>query len=124
MTHNNTIFVSKPNAQHIQIVKGKLKPKVDCLQWKIDGCNTNGIYPISINGETVTINSELHTINGKVVDVYCNMVTDGGGQIVLQNRFDGSVHFNRPWQDYKNGFGSLNGEFWLGNEIVPFIKTE
>jgi hypothetical protein len=27
---------------------------------------------------------------------------------------DGSENFYRPWNDYVNGFGNMNAEFWLG----------
>ena len=39
------------------------------------------------------------------------METDSDGWIVFQRRNDGLVDFYRNW---KEGFGDLNGEFWLG----------
>ena len=46
------------------------------------------------------------------------METDGGGWIVFQRRVDASVDFNRNWNEYRNGFGDLNGNFWLGLEKI------
>lgn len=33
---------------------------------------------------------------------------------VFQRREDGSVNFFRGWEAYRDGFGRLTGEHWLG----------
>ncbi|XP_059175193.1 fibrinogen beta chain-like [Physella acuta] len=37
---------------------------------------------------------------------------------LFQRRVAGDVNFTRNWSDYKNGFGSLAGDYWLGNDWI------
>ena len=52
------------------------------------------------------------------------MDTDGGGWIVIQRRVPGgTVNFTHGWEDYENGFGDLNGEFWYGLRNIHLLTT-
>ena len=59
------------------------------------------------------------------MDVYCDMETGGGGWVVIQRRQPtGTVNFTRNWEDYENGFGDLDGEFWLGLKTIHELTTK
>ncbi|XP_077134540.1 fibroleukin-like [Ranitomeya variabilis] len=76
----------------------------DCADIYKQGIRDNGIYTIQ------------PIATRQPFEAYCDMITDGGGWTVFQRRQDGGVDFNRTWQDYRQGFGALQGEHWLGNE--------
>ncbi|XP_076578715.1 angiopoietin-related protein 5-like [Chaetodon auriga] len=49
--------------------------------------------------------------------VYCEMRPDGGW-MVFQRRTGGELSFDRNWAAYKNGFGDLTQDHWLGLKKV------
>ncbi|XP_040262353.1 tenascin-X [Bufo bufo] len=84
----------------------------DCWEQRMNGEVQNGTSTIYLGGD-----------KGKTLTVFCDMETDGGGWIVFQRRMDGSTDFYREWDDYKNGFGNLTSEFWLGNIALHQISS-
>ncbi|XP_074476400.1 microfibril-associated glycoprotein 4-like isoform X1 [Sebastes fasciatus] len=85
---------------------------LDCSDiYNHDHSRPSGVYTIYPIGST------------SAVQVYCDMVSEGGKWTVFQRRMDGSVNFYRPWDHYKMGFGSAAGEYWLGLENL-FHLTE
>ncbi|XP_039884671.1 fibroleukin [Simochromis diagramma] len=88
----------------------RLHPR-DCAEIYTLGIKENGIY---------TIQPDL---NGPALEAKCDMETAGGGWTVIQNRQDGSVDFNRTWQEYREGFGNLQGEHWLGNAALHALTS-
>ncbi|KAG1969591.1 fibrinogen-like protein [Pimephales promelas] len=78
-------------------------------------------HELFLRGET---SSGLYTIqptDSPPFEVFCEM-TPEGGWTVIQRRQDGSVDFDQLWQAYQAGFGSLNGEFWLGLEKIHSVS--
>ncbi|XP_044042103.1 angiopoietin-related protein 5-like [Siniperca chuatsi] len=78
----------------------------DCTQIKaLSPQASSGVYVIQPPGVSTPFK------------VYCEMRPDGGW-VVFQRRSGGAVHFNREWAEYKNGFGNLSQDHWLGLEKI------
>ncbi|ESO03000.1 hypothetical protein HELRODRAFT_80823, partial [Helobdella robusta] len=79
----------------------------DCSEVRSNGFTTSSVYKITIG-------------KNALLEVFCEIDRENGWT-VIQRRIDGSTNFNRKWKDYKQGFGNLFGEFWLGNENIHLI---
>ncbi|PIK59895.1 fibrinogen-like protein A [Apostichopus japonicus] len=44
--------------------------------------------------------------------------------MIIQRRFDGTINFNRSWEDYQLGFGFLSSELWIGNKRLSYLTSQ
>ena len=79
----------------------------NCKEVFNSGCTTSGVYTIDPGC-------------GRPFQVYCDM--DGQWE-VIQRRMDGSVDFYRNWASYVDGFGDLDGEYWLGLKNIHCLTS-
>jgi hypothetical protein len=76
------------------------------------------------SGKTITGVYTIHPDGQGYFQVRCDMTsTPGRGWTIFQRRVDGSVDFYRNWNDYKNGFGKLTDEFWLGLDKIHRLSA-
>ena len=107
--------------KQLQITTNNLKQKCTINNTTIKTCcDLNAFYfftkPSGVYQMQCLCGGKWSTTN-----VFCDTTTADGGWTVIQRRVDGSVDFNRPWNDYEKGFGDLNGEFWYGLKPINCI---
>ena len=98
----------------LKSVLNDLLQPIDCYK------GMNAAASFSSSPYTVIHPSQENSLG---VPVLCDTFTSGGGWIVFQRRATGDVNFYRGWEEYKQGFGSLDGDFWLGNENIHAITS-
>ncbi|XP_060658819.1 fibrinogen-like protein 1 [Drosophila nasuta] len=66
---------------------------------------------------------EIRLPTGQTMTVLCesNLLEAGAGWTVIQRRKHDGFNFNRTWSEYKDGFGNLRGEFFLGLEKIHLL---
>ncbi|KAJ7992534.1 hypothetical protein DPEC_G00279680 [Dallia pectoralis] len=87
-------------------------PWRDCKQVLDSGETTSGIYLLR------------PTTANRLIQAWCEQTMAQGGWTVIQRRQDGSVNFFRTWEQYKQGFGNLDGEYWLGLEHLYWLTKQ
>uniref|UniRef100_A0A4W4HB29 Fibrinogen C-terminal domain-containing protein n=1 Tax=Electrophorus electricus TaxID=8005 RepID=A0A4W4HB29_ELEEL len=95
--------------QLLNTCQGQYKQQ-DCSDLKKN--MKNGVYSMTPVGSK---HASFH--------VFCDMEASDGGWTLIQRRLDGTISFNRTWDEYKKGFGSLTGEFWLGNDKIHWLTA-
>lgn len=101
-------LLSKLRSSSFYLILDIIAPR-DCSDYSAMMKMKNGVYKVTPDPRNGTF------------EVFCDMESNGGGWTVIQRRINGSVNFNRTWADYKNGFGDLRGEFWLGNDRIHLL---
>lgn len=74
------------------------------------GHTEDGVYEIILPPE------------GRRVSVYCDMSPDGPWMVMLR-RLNGTLDFYRNWGNYTDGFGSPDGEGWIGNSALHTLTS-
>ncbi|KAM9307314.1 angiopoietin-related protein 2-like isoform 1-T2 [Pholidichthys leucotaenia] len=87
-------------------------PFKDCLEALDSGYTTSGMYLLKPDK------------GNRLMQVWCDQRHDPGGWTVIQRRQDGSVNFFQNWDTYKQGFGNIDGEYWLGLENIYWLTNQ
>ncbi|XP_050085928.1 fibrinogen-like protein 1 [Anopheles aquasalis] len=121
MQREEVIKIQNENEKRMEQFVGDLKQMRSTLNvqpgsyrsCKDEAVNVSGVY--NIRGEDQSYSFVA----------YCEQEKFNGGWMVIQHRFVGILDFDRNWKDYRNGFGEVDDEHWLGLEqVYQFTKQQ
>eukprot|EP00795_Rhopilema_esculentum_P011179 gene11179-20120_t len=82
----------------------------DCAGFVFNETPKDGVFLIQPN-----------SFSSKKLQVFCSFENANDGWIVIQRRVNGSTSFDRLWQEYQQGFGDLQGNYWIGLDKLNLI---
>nr|UCK81473.1 fibrinogen domain-containing type 1 protein 1 [Arenicola marina] len=89
---------------------GFVRTPRDCQDHWDNGERVAGVFTIFPNG----------TYPVKVLCQHNETATS----TVIQRRYNGKENFNRPWNDYKMGFGSPQADYWIGLDTIHHLTWQ
>ncbi|XP_011187127.1 ficolin-3-like [Zeugodacus cucurbitae] len=100
------------NIEKLLIANRVPKLPTNCME-ATGNSTKNGVYHI-----------QLQNLDIDDLKVFCVEDVDFGGWLVIQRRQSDSVDFYRNWTDYKEGFGDLTGNYWIGLEKLHALTSD
>ncbi|XP_050081835.1 fibrinogen C domain-containing protein 1-like [Anopheles aquasalis] len=116
ITENRNVFESRIE----QLKRDNEKLRSALLEVQLSSYRSCKDVPMKVSGKYNIRGSDKFSS----FVAYCEQQTFGGGWMVIQHRFDGSLSFDRNWSAYRSGFGDVDGEHWLGLERIHQFTRE
>uniref|UniRef100_A0A3Q2ZHC8 Fibrinogen C-terminal domain-containing protein n=1 Tax=Hippocampus comes TaxID=109280 RepID=A0A3Q2ZHC8_HIPCM len=86
------------------------------------------IFHKHTRGETSGLFNIKASAAADLVSVYCFQEGLLGGWLLVQQRENGLLNFNRTWAEFREGFGRVDaqgrGEVWLGNQNLHLLTSQ
>lgn len=64
------------------------------------------------------------SVNDNLLPVICDQSTNGGGWLIIGQKLNTILDFDRSREEYAYGFGQLDDNFWLGSKWVAAITKQ
>ncbi|XP_041372488.1 uncharacterized protein LOC121385775 isoform X2 [Gigantopelta aegis] len=62
--------------------------------------------------------------SGLALHAYCDIEDNKTAWLVIQRKSNGSTNFNKTWYEYRDGFGEIDSDYWLGNNDIHRITKQ